>query len=44
MGIKGVWAFKYFLNLENENFTPKIIHKIEKDNGNIIVDQKTTFV
>jgi len=29
----------FFLNLENRNFTTKIIPKIEKDNGGIITKQ-----
>ena len=30
----------YFCNLENRNYTNKLIHTIERDNGEIIQDQK----
>ena len=31
---------QFFCNLETNNFTNKVINAIEKDNGEIITDQK----
>jgi hypothetical protein len=31
---------KYFCGLESKNYTSKIIPKVEKDNGEIVTDQK----
>jgi hypothetical protein len=37
---KGEKPTKYFCGLESKNYTSKIIPKVEKDNGDIVTDQK----
>ena len=32
--------FQFFCNLETKKFTNKVINVIEKDNGEVITDQK----
>ena len=37
---EGEKSTKYFCGLESKNYTSKIIPKVEKDNGEIVTDQK----